>query len=449
MNFAYKYLFRNNLFVFSVLFILALTLRIQLVNPNLDHIYTARDAKQYIQYAHNLFQHGVFSRSNSPIDPQPDSFRSPGYPLYIAFMMWMAGEQSYLMMLVYSQAVLSALLVPLTFLAGRFFLPFYGALIAAVMVCFSPHLITIAGCVLTETLFSFFLLASICCFHYTLKKKPAGLFIFSAILFGCTCLINETALLLPCLLFIFLFLSKHLAKYHILKKMVLFLMVFSIAPIGWSLRNHLNVPPESEKGMDRAIVTMSHGAYPDFIYKNPRYKRFPYREDPMQPAFGNSFENFVQILWARVKAEPVRYVKWYLVGKAYYLWSWNIIQGVGDVYIYPVGYDIFKDSKSAEISKSIMQQLHSFWLLLFWAGIPLFYREFKTISADAAILCTPFLHFSTCIYFTFLYCVFAPWPRYSIPLRAEFYLFCVWSLIAIHKLISSRFRVQGSKVVSD
>ena len=50
MNFAYKYLFKNNLFVISMLFISALTIRIQFVKPNLNHIYTARDAKQYIEY---------------------------------------------------------------------------------------------------------------------------------------------------------------------------------------------------------------------------------------------------------------------------------------------------------------------------------------------------------------------------------------------------------------
>ena len=419
-----------------MLFIIALVIRVQLVGSNINHIFTARDAKQYIEYAHNLVQHGVFSRSASAIHRQPDSFRSPGYPLFIAFMMWMGGERSYLPIIVYSQAVLSALLVPLTYLAGTFFLPYYGALIAALLVGFSPHLITMAGCLLTETLFSFFLLASICCFQYTLKKKYIGFIIVSALFFGCTYLINEAALLLPLLIFIFLMMQKHLKKNGILKKMVVFGVVFSIAPIGWSLRNHLNVPPDSEGGSDRAIVTMSHGAYPDFTYKNPRYRRFPYREDPMQPAFGDSFENFLRILWTRVKAEPLRYVKWYLVGKPYYLWSWNIIQGVGDVYVYPVKYNIFEAAKLAGLIKTIMRYLHPFLLLLALAGIPLFYREIKTKKTEDAILTTPFFHFLTCIYFTFLYCIFAPWPRYSIPLRPELYLFGVWSLKSIIAWVS-------------
>ena len=435
MDIKPRYFSRNVLLVLIALFFFALLVRVQFVRTNIDHLTITRDAKQYVQYAHNLVQHSVFSKSTSEAGLQPDSFRSPGYPLLIALMMWMGGEQTYLPMLVYAQAAMSALLVPLTFAAGTFFLPFYGALIAAMLVAFSPHLITITGCLLTETLFSFFLLSSLCCFQFTLKKKLFGFFIASALLFGCTYLINETALLLPYLLFIVISLQKLSNKKLIFKKAVLFLVVFTIVPVGWSVRNHLNVPSESETGSDRAIVTMSHGAYPEFIFKNPRYKRFPYREDPMQPAFGESFESFVHILWTRVKKEPARYVKWYLFGKPYYLWNWDIIQGVGGVYIYPVKNNIFQDSILAGLIKSAMRILHPLLLMLSLVGIPLLYRESKILTNPNALLSTPFYPFSVCIYFTLLYTVFAPWPRYSIPLRPELYLFSTWCLVSIINMV--------------
>ncbi len=268
-----RYFSRNSIILLGIFFIIALFIRIQFVRLTIDQIYIARDAKQYIRYAHNLVEHGVFSKTTSSVHLTPDSYRSPGYPLFIALAMAVGGERYYLSILIFSQAILSALLVPLTFFTGIFFLPAYGALIAAMLVALSPHLIAITGCVLTESLFAFFLLGAICCFQYALTKKYTVLFITSAVLFGCAYLTNETSLFIPYLLLLILMGSKLSGpnkRLHngILLKLTVFGLIFSVAPIIWSVRNHLNVPSDAKKGSDRAIVTMSHGAYPNFIY-NP------------------------------------------------------------------------------------------------------------------------------------------------------------------------------------
>jgi len=450
MTVRHRYFSRNSIILLGIFFIIALFVRIQFVRLTIDHIYIARDAKQYVQYAHNLVEHGIFSRATSSIHLKPDSYRSPGYPLFIASAMAVGGERYYLAILIFSQTILSALLVPLTFFTGIFFLPAYGALIAALLVALSPHLITITGCVLTESLFAFFLLGAICCFQYALAKKYTVLFITSAILFGCAYLTNETSLFIPYLLLLILVGSKLTGPNKrvpngMLLKMAVFLLIFSVVPIIWSVRNHLNVPSDAEKGSDRAIVTMSHGAYPDFIYKSPRYKRFPYREDPMQPEFGGSLENFRHILWERVKKEPLRYMKWYLVGKPYYLWSWDIIQGVGDIYINPVKNSFFEISKIAGLSKTTMRFFHPFVMLLAFGGIPFFCYNYWVQKSGDTLHNTALLPFAVCVYFTAIYMVFAPWPRYSVPLRPELYLCAVWSGTALTKFLLSRWRTRDSK----
>ena len=190
---------------------------------------------------------------------------------------------------------------------------------------------------------------------------------------------------------------------------------------------------------------MSHGAYPDFIYKSPRYKRFPYREDPMQPEFGGSLETFSHILWERVKKEPLRYMKWYLVGKPYYLWSWDIIQGVGDIYINPVKNSFFEISKIAGLSKTTMRFFHPFVMLLAFAGIPFFCHNYRLQKTGDTLHKTALLPLAVCVYFTTIYMVFAPWPRYSVPLRPELYLCAVWSGTALTKFLLSRWRTRDSK----
>jgi len=438
----HNYYSKNSIILLGILFIAALFIRIQFVKLTIDGITIVRDAKQYVQYAKNLVDYGVYSKTASSQDPQPDSHRSPGYPVFIALTM-SAGGEDFLPILVFAQALMGALLVPFTFLTGIFFLPAAGALIAAMLVAFSPHLVTVTGCVLTESQFAFFLLGALCSFMYALASRHTALFIISAVLFGCAYLTNETALFLPYLIVIIYFMFKRSAltpelRHGILPKMALFLAIFTIAPMIWSVRNYLNVPPGAKKGSDRAIVTMSHGAYPDFIYKNPRYKCFPYREDPMQPAFGSSITNFMNILWDRAKTEPARYAKWYLVGKPYYLWSWNIIQGVGDIYIYPVKVSLFDISPIAGLTRSVMRSIHPVLVLLALSGIPLLFFSFRYRESADMVLNSALLPMAICIYYTLLYTVFAPWPRYSIPLRPELYLCSLWSLTIIIGLKSKK-----------
>ena len=281
-------------------------------------------------------------------------------------------------------------------------------------------------------------------------RRHTALFILSAVLFGCAYLTNETALFLPYLIFIILFVFKGSVSFPVLRqgilpKLTLFIVIFTIAPMIWSVRNYLSVPHDAKKGSDRAIVTMSHGAYPDIIYRSPRYKRFPYREDPMQPAFGSSITNFTNILWDRAKTEPGRYAKWYLIGKPYYLWSWDILQGVGDIYIYPVKVSLFNISPIVAYIRSIMRGIHPVVVLLALAGIPLLLFSFRNRNLANPVLNSALLPMTVCIYYTFLYTVFAPWPRYSIPLRPELYLCSLWSLTILIGLKSKEGRRNDNK----
>ncbi|MDF1594121.1 MAG: glycosyltransferase family 39 protein [Desulfobacterales bacterium] len=398
-----------------------------------------KDARQYADYGFNLAQHATFSLERNSPAPKPDSFRSPGYPLLIALSIQAGGDRGFYPLMLYVQAVFGALTVLLTFFLCRRFMPSWASLTAAGLVAICPHLIVMTSYLLTETLFGFLLLAALVCFQSAFAKRGTLFFLFGGILFGSAYLVNEAVLFLPFLLaglsFGYYYRRREIKS---IQQCCVFLGVFLLFPLAWNLRNNLTVPADAPKASDRAVATLSHGAYPNFIYKDPRFFRFPYREDPQQPAFGASFENFRRILWERAKQRPFAYLKWYFIGKPYYLWRWDIIQGVGDVYIYPTATSLYRRSFAADLSRFGIKCLHPLLLILALSGL------FLIIAAawrrENIFSSLPVFLFAGLIYFTFLYMIFAPWPRYSIPLRPELYAAALWSLHSIR----TYFRRKGS-----
>ena len=392
------------------------------------------DARQYIIYGYNLSHHATFSKESPSDNPTPDSFRSPGYPLLVALSFKIGGEKGYYDLLLYFQAVLGGLIPVLTYMAGILFLPFMWALTAAILVAINPHLIAMTSYCLTETLFSFTLILSIFFFLYSLKNNKILFFIVSSILWGWTYLVNETALFLPYILSgFFLLINKKNKPNKDTINLIVFIALFTFFPCMWMMRNAITLSPDAPSGNSRAIATMSHGAYPEFIYKTETYKYFPYKEDPEQPEFGSSFKAFTKILWKRAKQRPLEYVTWYFFKKPYYLWSWNILQGQGDIYVYPVTQSLYSISKFSASLKMISYLLHPLVLFFSLVGILLIIikilRNGKKNFLNKNII--PTFLYIIFIYYTALYTLFAPWPRYSIPLRPIFYLCGLWSVYYI------------------
>ena len=82
---------------YLVLFLLGFLLRLPvlflaLANP--ARAIPPGDAPGYYQLAINLFQHGVFS-SSSAAPFHPDAFRTPGYPLFLALIFFLAGSSTW------------------------------------------------------------------------------------------------------------------------------------------------------------------------------------------------------------------------------------------------------------------------------------------------------------------------------------------------------------------
>lgn len=413
-----------------LIFVVALWIRIAYIQQTVINRPIVADARQYVIYGYNLAFNKTFSQEYPSDHPTPDSFRSPGYPLLIASVLKLT--DNFYPVILNIQVVLSSVLVLLTYALSCSFLPIWASYTSAILVAISPHLVSISSYLLTETLFSFMMLSSLFCFYHAQRLNNLSLYLCSSILFGYTYLTNEIVLFLPFLFSIFwLYRLRPLHK-SIILKIGVFLVIFSVFPAIWMIRQ-ANLPPNALKASQRALSTLTHGTYPDFIYKSPQFKYFPYHEDPMQPEISQSWNRFVEIFLQRFKERPLRYIRWYLIEKPYYLWSWNILQGQGDVYIYPVTTSLYTKSNLANATRTMMKLVHPIILIVAFLGILLVCYRYRYYFKHMDSV--PLMLWITIVYITIVYTIFAPWPRYSIPFRPELYVWTLWVIVTISNYV--------------
>jgi len=424
---------KNNFLLFLAITLMALFVRLEYNRATfVDHPIRG-DAKSYVIYGYNLFEHGTFSKTPSAT-PEPDSFWSPGFPLIIALAMAAGGpEGGYYPVILYIQALIGALLVPLLFLIGKNVMPRWAIISAALLTAFSPHLISIGNYLLSETLFSFFLLASVVSFHKAVKKRNGFFFALSGTLFGYSYLINPIIFFLPWILVLLTILqenreSRPMFYNPYIKKPIIFLVVFCLFSGGWGIRNAITLQSKSDSSRERALMNLVQGSQPEF-FEDWRAGRHQQKDSPVHREFfasKKSFSAFAEIFYSRFRENPTKYLTWYLLKKPYLLWSWNIQIGQGDIYIYPTPWSLYSVSRTANMTKQIMRVVHPVILLLMLSG--LYMAALKIIRKETGLIDIPVILFTTVLYVTVIYVVFQSEPRYSIPLRPELYLVAMWSL---------------------
>lgn len=381
------------------------------------------DAAQYLKYAANLRFYGVFSQDYPPknIPPQPDQYRTPGYPIFLSIVMKLGGEKHYYSNIILVQATLGALLVPFTYLIARNLLSIGLSILSSVLVLLSPHLVSLGSYILTETLFSFMLLISVFLYFKAESSGKRFIFAMAGASFGLAYLVTPTVFFIP-----FILATINCVLYYnngissVLKKQAVFVLCFTLFVAGYSGRNFVNVKPENKEG--RAWENIVFGTYPSYLHKDLKYKNYPNRDDPRFNEYAKSVKIFLSDFIPKVEEDPVKYIKWFFLGKPMVLWQWNILQGQGDVYIYPVTTSLFTSSFLAKLIHQTMKYLHPIVLVVTLLGgicyLLSLRRKEKLDNMDIFSLSI----YGILLYYTALYVVFAALPRHSIPLRPELYL---------------------------
>jgi 4-amino-4-deoxy-L-arabinose transferase-like glycosyltransferase len=386
----------------SIVVVVAAALRIAFVSTADVQAPLRVDAGQYAQYAKNLVDCGVYSLSEQ-VEPLPDSFRSPGYPLFLAMCRLVGGEHGWYALARWLQVVLSTVTVLVAYRLARQVAGFWPSCAAAALVALSPHLVVSPAFVLTECLAAFVVTTAL---WLLASAKSVRAALLGAAVLGFAPLCNETLVFLPLVVTVALWRRDR-------RRAVMVLAVALLPLLAWNVRNQTT--ELARKGSERATASISHGSYPGMVFEDPRYFGFPYREDPAQPEFGRSWSSLFEVLGPRVADEPWTYARWYLLDKPIWLWSWPLVQG-NDVNVYPVGNSPYERQPVMAATHTAMRWLHGPVMLLAAAGALLALLRARR-GGDGDAHWVRFALGATALLGTLAYLPVIPDPRYLQPFR--------------------------------
>jgi 4-amino-4-deoxy-L-arabinose transferase-like glycosyltransferase len=381
------------------------------------------DAAYNLVYANNLIEDHVFSKDVSP-DPVPDSYWAPGYPFFLAIIIKVTDLLSVdtYNAILFCQLILGVGTVFLTYLVGASFLPRYWSILPASLVAISPHLVSTASYVLTETLFCFLLILSLYAMVRALTNDRTYDWILAGLCFALTYLVNPVSLFLaPLLAAVMVFYVRRIPDGKSMRSLgystLILIVPMIIVAMAWSLRSTISVPADQPTASKRLLTNLTIGLYPDF-HEKWRSSILEPGKKIVLPGVGvdDSYSAFFDELIANISRDPIGMLAWYWTGKPILLWDWDIRTGFGDIYIYRVEYSLYHTSIPAIVTYSLMNSLHN-WILLgtLFGLVFLFSTGGKHTIVPACL-------YATLIYVSLVYVISQSEPRYSIPLRPELYL---------------------------
>ena len=390
-----------------------------------------------MNYALNLKYHHTYSRANfSDKVPPADALRAPGYPAFLvpfvespptAFMLWQISL---------AQALLDSITVLLALGIFRRIMAEGWALGAGLLTAISPHLISASTYLLTETLFTFLMMLSLWLAVKMIRDNSRVLAVAAGLVIAAAALTKPTLQYLIVPLTGMLLVTRE--RGNTARFAIPLLAGFVLAFSPWVVRNLDAIGGTSDPTL--TINALHHGMYPDFRYQDiPETTGFPYRFDPHSKEVSRSKESILKEIMRRFEEEPARHLQWYLLGKPASLLDWNILAGMGDIFIYPV-------TVSPYFSQPVYTQSHRFMELLHWplvvlalaAAVVVWLPGFGKSSSATAVFAVRLLSLLL-LYFIALHMVAAPFPRYGIPLRPVIYGLAIFMCSQILLWLTSAF----------
>ena len=305
------------------------------------------DAWQYFCYAWNLLNHGTFSLAR-PMATMvaPDSFRDPGYPVFLAGLMVLRGTGPAVYdAILLAQCVLGASTVGLWISLARRYWGAATAIPIGVLLAFWPHLVSFTGYVLSETLLGFLIALAIWLLDTSLRRRSISLAAMAGLTFSAAALTN--AVVLPMAPFLgALMLWKDIPRRNIWLALVL---TCTLPPAAWIARNAMLPPSTDAKA--RLSINLVQGAWPEYhraafdaIQKgDPQAKAIMTAIDEESRAMQSGWAEGLPLVWHRLSGDPWRYLGWY-ASKPALLWGWDVAVGQGDIYVFPTAHSLFEDS---------------------------------------------------------------------------------------------------------
>src|SRR5690606_11831398 len=182
----------------------------------------------------------------------------------------------------------------------------------------------------------------------------------------------------------------------------------------WGIRNLFAIGEWSDPTL--STLSLYHGSFPLFMYNNdPASFAFPYRFDPMAERVDEGMGATLSLIYERVMQDPVAYIRWYLVGKQFFLWQWSIIAGHGDIFIYTPLQSPYLDNSVARFTHSFNKFIHPVWICLAFTGLAMLIH--KVCKKRETITLFWFFPGALFLYAILIHVLVASFPRYGIPFK--------------------------------
>lgn len=404
----------------TILFAIALVLRLDAIKGTVIDDPLRADAAHYYLYALNLKYHHVYSGAafNPEKAPKPDAVRTPLYPLFLTAFAVTPPTTAMVWKIQFAQAFLGSLTVLLMLAVFRRLMPAGWAYAAALMLAISPHLVMISVYVLSETLYIFLLALALWLLVTAHRRDARTLALLAGTVVAAAALTRPTLQYFVVPLFLMVGLAGG-GRFKLRLAMPL-LLGFTLIFAPWTLRNLQAIGSMSDQTL--TIKALHHGMYPDFRYRDdPESTGFPYNYDPRGREIGASMDSVLQEIRRRFAEEPGRHLAWYLGGKPVALLSWDIVQGMGDAFIYPMLSTPYTDQPAFYGTRWLMKTLHWPLVCLSLAATLLVWFPAARTRLPADTLFTARLLSLLMLYYIALHIIGAPFPRYGIPLRPAIY----------------------------
>lgn len=413
--------------ILTAIALLALAIRLHYVHTAVVDHPLRGDATQYFTYAWNVVHHQVFSIAPPESGtPTPDSFRDPGYPMFLAGIITLRGDsQAFYTTTLDIQAILSALTVALYTLLARRWLGFAAAVTVGLGLAFWPHSITLSGYLLSETLVGFLIVAGLWCLQLGLEQRSRTNMIASGIAFAAAGLTN--AVIVPAApLFAAVMAWRDKANRG---RWLCLLLAATLPCAAWALRG-AQLPP-SLTSSNRVAMNFVQGSWPE--YHSAWFAAIS--GDPAAKAIMSLIDNDIarlhddrvagmEAIFERMRHAPMHYLAWY-ASKPLELWGWSIGIGQGDIYVYPTFASPLTGAGPLRSITDLLYFANPFLMLLALAGV-------TTILATLGKR-EPALVFAILlgVYATCVFTVLQADARYAVPYRGIEWVAISAAIVAI------------------
>jgi 4-amino-4-deoxy-L-arabinose transferase-like glycosyltransferase len=431
---------RPRLIVLCIILVMALDLRLQSVVHSIVETPVRADAREYVLYAHNLRQYGVYSHTDTLTPgparvPVPDAKRTPGYPLFLSLFLGSPPELADIAAVTRVQALLSTATVLIAYWLARTLLAAPLALAATALVALSPHLVTMNIYLLSETLFTLLLTTAIWLIVASGKKSGPALPAAAGLMLGAAALTHPMLLYFVVPLAAFLFYGWREPSGR--RTALIVIVFFGLVTGAWAGRNLHTLGQVGDSTLMAAALRS--GAYRNLMYRDdPNTYAYPYRADPHYGETSRDAGSALAEVVREFREAPAAQLQWYLVGKPAILWSWANAEGQGDVFVYPVSISPYWFLPHFRASHAFMEGTHRIFVFLMALGIVIAWipNRITGLTGSAAIgariLSLLLLYHAAVMISGF------PLPRYTIPMRPFMYVIGMVPLATGFRLLRQR-----------